>query len=43
LIFHISNGQLRQRILAQNIKVSSDKVFLKKLREEYGEKNIWIE
>jgi DNA polymerase-3 subunit alpha len=43
LIFHISNGQLRQRILAQNIKVSSNKVFLKKLREEYGEKNIWIE
>ena len=43
LIFHIANGQLRQRILAQNIKVSSNKLFLKKLREEYGEKNIWIE
>ncbi|MEK0338082.1 MAG: hypothetical protein QQN41_11675, partial [Nitrosopumilus sp.] len=43
LIFHISNGQLRQRILAQNIKVSSNKLFLKKLREEYGEKNIWVE
>ena len=24
-------------------KVSSDKLFLQKLREEYGEKNIWIE
>jgi len=43
LVFHISNGQLRQRILAQNIKVSSNKVFLKKLRKDYGEKNIWIE
>ena len=43
LIFHIANGQLRQRILAQNIKVSSNKLFLQKLREEYGEKNIWIE
>ncbi len=43
LIFHIANGQLRQKILAQNIKVSSNKLFLKKLREEYGEKNIWIE
>jgi len=43
LVFHISNGQLRQRILAQNIKVSANKVFLRKLREEYGEKNIWIE
>lgn len=43
LIFHISNGQLRQRILAQNIKVSSNKLFLQKLREEYGEKNIWVE
>ncbi len=43
LIFHIVNGQLRQRILAQNIKVSSNKYFLQKLREEYGEKNIWVE
>ncbi|MEE8341910.1 MAG: DNA polymerase III subunit alpha, partial [Candidatus Neomarinimicrobiota bacterium] len=43
LIFHISNGQLRQRILAQNIKVSSNKLFLQRLREEYGEKNIWVE
>ncbi len=43
LIFHIANGQLRQRILAQNIKVSSNKLFLQKLREEYGEKNIWVE
>ncbi len=43
LIFHISNGQLRQRILAQNIKVSTDKTFLQKLRQEYGDKNIWIE
>jgi len=43
LVFHISNGQLRQRILAQNIKVSTDKLFLQKLRNEYGDKNIWIE
>ncbi len=43
LIFHIVNGQLRQRILAQNIKVSSNKFFLQRLREEYGEKNIWLE
>jgi DNA polymerase-3 subunit alpha len=43
LVFHISNGQLRQRILAQNIRVSANKVFLTKLREEYGEKNIWVE
>lgn len=43
LVFHISNGQLRQRILAQNIKVSTDKLFMQKLRKEYGEKNIWIE
>ena len=43
LIFHIANGQLRQKILAQNIKVSSNKLFLQKLREDYGEKNIWEE
>lgn len=43
LIFHIANGQLRQRIRAQNIRVSTDKLFLQKLREEYGEKNIWVE
>ncbi|MEE8340942.1 MAG: OB-fold nucleic acid binding domain-containing protein, partial [Candidatus Neomarinimicrobiota bacterium] len=43
LIFHVSNGQLQQRILAQNIKVSSNKLFLQKLREEYGGKNIWVE
>ena len=43
LIFHISNDQLQQRILAQNIKVSSNKLFLQKLREEYGGKNIWVE
>ena len=43
LVFHISNGQLRQRILAQNIKVSSDKEFLHKLRNTYGNKNIWVE
>jgi hypothetical protein len=43
LIFHIANGQIRQRILAQNIKVSSNKLFLLKLRKKYGEKNIWVE
>jgi len=43
LVFHISNGQLRQRILAQNIKVSTDRTFLQKLRVRYGDKNIWIE
>jgi len=43
LVFHISNGQLRQRILAQNIKVSTEKTFLQKLRQKYGDKNIWIE
>jgi len=43
LIFHTEYGNHRQRILAQNVKVSAHKSFLQKLRDKYGIDNIWLE
>ncbi|MFQ6604872.1 MAG: DNA polymerase III subunit alpha [Fidelibacterota bacterium] len=42
LVFIISNGERKQRIMAHNIKVSPDKKFLSLLRECFGKRNVWI-
>ena len=42
LMFHIDSERGKQRIFAHNVKVSAHKSFLKKLRDTYGEQNIWI-
>jgi DNA polymerase-3 subunit alpha len=43
MVFHLVNGPKKQRILAHNIKVSSHRDFLKKLKDVYGKQNIWVE
>jgi DNA polymerase-3 subunit alpha len=43
MIFHLHGGHTKKRILAHNIKVSSHRDFLKKLKDLYGKKNIWVE
>ena len=46
LVFHLpnKNGSRRPlRILAHNIKVSSDKDFIRHLRHQYGKDNVWVE
>jgi len=43
LLFHIPvNGGKDQRIFAHNIRVSSRREFIKKLRDVYGKENIWV-
>ena len=42
LMFHIDSQRGKQRIFAHNVRVSAHKSFLKKLRDTYGEQNIWI-
>jgi len=44
LVFHMvgKNGR-KQKVFAHNIKVSSSKDFLGKLRDTYGKDNIWVE
>jgi DNA polymerase-3 subunit alpha len=43
LLFHIAvNGGKDQRIFAHNIRVSSSREFIKKLRDVYGKDNIWV-
>ena len=42
LMFHIDSQRGKQRIFAHNVRVSAHKLFLKKLRDTYGEQNIWI-
>jgi DNA polymerase-3 subunit alpha len=43
LMFHISgNGGKDQRIFAHNIRVSSGREFIKKLRDVYGKDNVWV-
>ena len=43
LLFHISVDERKdQRIFANNIRVSSGREFLKKLRDIYGKDNIWV-
>ncbi|MBH09801.1 MAG: DNA polymerase III subunit alpha [Candidatus Marinimicrobia bacterium] len=45
LVFHLPhNGKLKPiRVLAHNIKVSTDKEFIRLLRNKYGKDNIWVE
>ena len=43
LMFHMASGNGRsQRIFAHNIKVSSNKSFLKNVRDIYGKENVWV-
>lgn len=42
LVFYIPEGDRNQQIIAHNIKVSSAKLFINKLREKYGKNNVWI-
>ncbi len=43
LVLHIPNGGSGQRILAHNVKVSSDKEIFAELREVFGKKNVWVD
>ena len=46
LVFHLPNnsGSNRPlRVLAHNIKVSTDKDFIRHLRKQYGKDNVWVE
>ena len=46
LVFHLPNnsGSNRPlRVLAHNIKVSTDKDFIRQLRKQYGKDNVWVE
>ena len=47
LIFHLPNPNPQipnpVSVLAHNIKVSTDKIFIKQLREKYGKENIRVE
>jgi len=43
LLFHVSVDKGKeQRIFAHNIRVSSGREFIKKLRDIYGKDNIWV-
>ena len=47
LLFHLSNPNPALSkpvtVLAHNIKVSTDRNFVKQLRDKYGKENIWVE
>ena len=45
LLFHLPNSGSPKplRVLAHNIKVSTNSIFIKKLRSKYGKDNVWIE
>tara|TARA_Y100001970_G_scaffold293559_1_gene441195 strand:- start:1109 stop:4225 length:3117 start_codon:yes stop_codon:yes gene_type:complete len=45
LVFHLpNNGSSRLvKVMAHNIKISTDREFIRKLREKYGKDNIWVE
>jgi hypothetical protein len=44
LVFHlIGKDGRKQKVFAHNIKVSSGKEYLGKLRDMYGKENIWVE
>ena len=43
LVLHIPKNGRHQKILAHNIRVSTDSTFFKKLKNIYGRQNIWIE
>ena len=45
LLFHLPNPDFNRplKVLAHNIRVSTDSLFLKELRSKYGKNNVWIE
>ncbi len=43
LVFHIPKNGKHQKVLAHNVRVSTDSTFFKKLKKIYGRQNIWIE
>lgn len=45
VVFHLPNGkgQRPTRVLAHNIKVSTEREFLRQLREIFGKDNVWVE
>lgn len=43
LVLHIPNKGSGQRVLAHNVKVSSDKEIFAELRDIFGQKNVWVD
>ena len=45
LVFHLpNNGSPRpMKVMAHNIKISTDKAFVRLLRTKYGKDNVWVE
>jgi len=45
LVFHLpNNGSPRPlKVMAHNIKISTEKDFIRKLRDKYGKDNVWVE
>jgi DNA polymerase-3 subunit alpha len=45
LVFHLpNNGSPRpMKVMAHNIKISTDKEFVRSLRAKYGKDNVWVE
>ena len=45
LVFHLGNGENHKpiRVLAHNVKVSTSKELISRLRSQYGKENIWVE
>jgi len=43
LVLHIPNGGSGQKVLAHNVKVSSEKEMFSELRDVFGKKNVWVD
>jgi len=45
LLFHLPNSDSPKplKVLAHNVKVSADSIFIKLLRSKYGKDNVWID
>jgi len=45
IVFHLPNNSNSKpiKVLAHNIKVSTEKQFIRELRDKYGKNNIWVE
>jgi len=45
LLFHLPNSDSPKplKVLAHNVKVSTDSIFIKLLRSKYGKDNVWID
>ena len=45
MIFHLPNDNSKRpiKVMAHNIRVSTDKNFIRKLRELYGKERIWVD